>query len=109
MKHTPGPWKWENIPSAGFDIKAKIAFFKNKKPLSFFQLPTQNTIRFQLNERGELWGSISYETWVQFKSVKWKEMQKANARLIAKCPTMYKYIKKKADMGCKEAKAILSE
>lgn len=37
----------------------------------------------------------------------WYEEQKANARLVAACPTMYKFIKTQAMAGCREAKELI--
>ncbi len=92
-KHTPGPWKAVSVPSAGIDIRAKLMSFKTEDPLALFQLPDKTNIVFRLNDKGELWGSIAYEAWVQFKPPGWEQEQEANARLIAAAPDLLDAVK----------------
>jgi len=86
-KHTPGPWKYRDVPGAGLEIYAKMTNFPEfKQPISFFHMPSNKDIRFQLNDKGELWGTIAYEAWRQFPDKKWDNVQTANAQLIAAAP-----------------------
>ena len=42
------------------------------------------------------------------RNINWDNAEEqANAHLIASCPTMFNYIKKKADEGCEDAKSVI--
>lgn len=96
-KHTPGPWMWVDFPSGGLQIKAKLYTLPQPisnqpdsqgKVFSFFELPVLSNVSTQFNHRGELWATLAYESFAQFPTPEWTEMQTANARLIAAAPDM---------------------
>jgi hypothetical protein len=84
-KAHPGPYIGEDVPGAGFQIKAKFPQYSwtKDKLLSFFRMPQSSDIRFQLGQDGNLYGLIAYEEWVQFPPNRWEEMQKANCEAFA--------------------------
>lgn len=79
---TKEPWEMRDIPAAGIGIFAKLAEFKDHL-LSFFRPLRPDMVSFRLNEKGELWGQLAVEEWVQFSPSGWDERQRANARLMA--------------------------
>lgn len=79
--HTPGPWTAKNSPGAGLEIWADLRaalgekFSKDFPIYGFHAAPAPKV-------------QIAYETWVQFPSEEWAQMQEANARLIAAAPEL---------------------
>ena len=86
-KHTPGPWEDHGSCSSGHEIKAKIARI-GEDFITLFHAPSIKEISFRLNEKGELWGLLCYESYVQFPSDNWEKMQEANIRLITAAPDL---------------------
>jgi len=100
-KHTPGPWRLEDIPAAGLEIKADIEGFKD--PLSLFQMPGNENLSFGIGKDNQVYVTLSYETWMggPGKPDFWEGMQKANAQLISATPDLYE--------ACKEALRMYKE
>jgi hypothetical protein len=82
--HTPGPWRYEDVPSAGLEIMGPVHLVDAvelpkgipAKPINIFGLASPQNVL------------LSYERWVQFEPKGWHEMQVANARLIAAAPDL---------------------
>lgn len=82
-KATPGPWELRDLPSHGIEIWA---------PVNIGGKPGQETIQpiydlsvkpqLRVLDDGTTEMIIAYESWRQFPSPNFQEMQKANARLI---------------------------
>lgn len=88
-KHTPGPWKFEHHPGAGYELRARIPSLD--RAAKFVEVLVRP--RLEINEDGEVYAFIAYESWNQFPSEDWRAMQAANARLIAKSPEMFELLK----------------
>jgi hypothetical protein len=75
-KHTPGPWRVN-----GSNIEAPVPF-------------KANCVEFVLKEGYQpILGMdprviLAYLPWIQFEEKRWREMQAANARLIAAAPDL---------------------
>lgn len=83
MKHTPGPWRWEDTSGAGLQIFGTVPFKANCVE---FTLKDAEQPIYGLNDRPP--SLLAYETWIQFAPKEWEEMQTANARLIAAAPDL---------------------
>lgn len=86
-KFTPGPWKAEDKVGAGWEIDAVLpegfqfdATCHGASGKPWFQV-------WVLHESKSI--SFCSERWVQFETQQWKEMQAANAHLIAAAPELY--------------------
>jgi len=89
-KHTPGPWEAKDVPAAGIEIFAKVDIGKEDMSSGVLQ-PIYNVSlkpSLQVGENGIVNLMISYESWRQFPSINFQEMQRANARLIAAAPEL---------------------
>lgn len=93
-KHTPGPWKFEDVSGSGLQIFAPIPF---KAECGEFVLKDCYQPTFSMAEKRvgtaskshpEGYPMIAYETWLQFPEKRWNEMQEANARLMAAAPDL---------------------
>jgi hypothetical protein len=84
-KHTPGPWTCRETAGAGLQIYGNVSAALGKDFAEVVQIfdTFENPPRFM----------IAYERWVQFPRREWKEMQAANARLIAAAPVMFQTLR----------------
>lgn len=93
-KFTPGPWKLEDTPGAGWEIKAKIPQLKNYKSSDggslIWKVPCDTTI----SATDKPQALIGYEPWVQFPPKWWIGMTKANANIITAAPEMYEALER---------------
>lgn len=89
MNHTKGKWEAKDIPSHGWEIFAEVNMGKDEnggvvQPI--YNVDIKPYIR--VGDDGIAYVMIAYESWRQFPSVNFKEMQEANAHLIAASPVM---------------------
>lgn len=75
MKHTPGPWWIVDREGAGLEIYAKVSF--NGGQYGIFQVEKYPRIDGQ--------SLITFESWMQFETEEWSNIQKANAQRIVDC------------------------
>ena len=109
MKHTPGPWEIKNVPSAGIGIFAKVDIGKSDMSNGVLQPIYNVSVKpmLQVQDDGMVVAQLCYESWRQFPSTNFKEMQEANARLIASAPELLKALKRFVESspcsnGCKK-------
>lgn len=81
-KHTPGPWIAEDCIGAGWKIKGVIPF---EAECVEYRMKAAEQMIFEM---------VAYERWVQFEPQNWKDMQAANARLIAAAPDLLEAVEK---------------
>ena len=97
--HTKGPWVAKNVPSAGWEIFAKIPEMEKYKcsdgGYPIWKVPLDN----HMTAGEEPQAIIGYEPWIQFPPKWWIEMTAANAQLFSAAPELLE--------ACKEAMAIL--
>ena len=94
MEYTKGEWEVRDIPSHGLEIYAKVNIGKDEnggvvQPIYDVDIKPNLSI----DNDGKVWMMIAYESWRQFPSTNFQEMQKANANLIAAAPDMYQALK----------------
>lgn len=91
VKHTPGPWEVENE-----QIFAKVDIGKDDMSGGVLQPIYDVPLRPQLsvNDSGIVTMHICYESWRQFPSINFKEMQEANAHLITAAPELLDALEK---------------
>lgn len=87
MKITPGDWEFKDVAGVGFEIWASVnigtdATGKNLQPI--YEGRCAPTLH--IKEDGSVIALIAYESWRQFPSVNFKEMQMANGIAIAALP-----------------------
>lgn len=102
-KYTPMPWEVKEIAGAGIEIFAKVDIGKEDMSGGVLQ-PIYNvslTPSLHVGRDGIVRAMISYESWRQFPSINFQEMQKANAYLIASAPELLE--------ACKMALQYISE
>lgn len=83
-KHTPGPWEFRRPHNQSEGIWARIPHLD--KAAMTVEIPI--TPQLRVGEDGKVFALLAYESWNQFPSDNWLEMQAANARLIAAAPDM---------------------
>jgi hypothetical protein len=84
-KHTPGPWRAVDRVGAGWQIDAILPKgFKIQASL----LADGNNPSMLFTARERIVIQIADERWVQFETAEWKEVQAANAALIAAAPDL---------------------
>ncbi len=97
--HTPEPWTWRNVPSAGVRIEGRLPEIMNKGFVEFtlkhsvpqivFELPTPGmSPRWEveiIREPDEPPFVLGYEPWIQFPNDEWNKMMEANAERIIAC------------------------
>lgn len=87
-KFTPGPWKAEKIPAAGWSIKARLKSWDNRL-LEFFQTCHTPELRVRMSNDGlTLTATLGFETYCQFKAEGWDKELEANMKLIAAAPDL---------------------
>jgi len=85
MKHTKGPWEIKNTPGT-LEIWASVNLGRDQYDVNL--QPIYNVdIRpyIKVDEQGHATMMLTYESWRQFSSVNFQEMQKANAERIVDC------------------------
>lgn len=97
LEFTKGPWKVEDAPGAGWQIKATIPRLENYRfndgGACIWTVP-RDTVISATDKPQPL---IGYEPWVQFPPKWWIEMARANANLISAAPDMYEACKSMID------------
>lgn len=87
-QHTPGPWKWDDVPGAGIQISANVPK-SARVGLYTYRTETDDGDTGMLFTLGEAQiVRLADARWVQFSKPEWDEMQAANARLIAAAPDL---------------------
>lgn len=89
IEHTPGPWEARFNSSQGWTIWASVNLGRDEnngviQPIYEVGLKPQ----LMVNPNGTVSASLSYDSWRQFPSVKFDEMQAANASLISAAPDL---------------------
>lgn len=95
---TKGQWTVKDVDSAGLEIFTEVNLWKDEN--GGVLQPIYNVgIRpsLMVDKNGKVTMMIAYESWRQFPSINFQEMQKANANLIAASPNMYKALKALVD------------
>ncbi len=87
MKYTKGKWTIKNIPSHGLEIYAEVNMGTDEhggvlQPIYNVDIKPH----LKVGEDGKAFLMIAYESWRQFPSINFQEMQEANAQLIAAAP-----------------------
>ena len=96
MKHTPGPWEAKNIPSAGWQIRARLKSYEDQL-LRFFETSHTPNLRVEFSRDSlNLIATLGYETWCQFPVDGWERELAANMRLIAAAPDLLEALVKAA-------------
>ena len=105
MKHTPGPWEAKDVESAGIEIFAKVDIGKEDMSGGVLQPIYRVSLEpsLQVGKDGIVRAMISYESWRQFPSINFQEMQRANAQLISAAPELLEACK----IGLEEMKTWL--
>ena len=94
MNYTKGEWTIKEIPSHGLEIFAEVNMGKDEhggvlQPI--YTVSIRPHLKVCNDGIAEL--MIAYESWRQFPSVNFEEMQRANAQLIAAAPDLYEALK----------------
>ncbi len=84
-KHTPGPWEVRGPDGTGWQVHAHVPSLDRATTIE--QIPIRPTV--SISDDGKVYVCLSYEDWRQFPSDDWREMQAANARLIAAAAELY--------------------
>ena len=90
MKHTPGPWTAIKSNN-GHDIVALVLHYNDHDFINdahLYRVPGKEDISWKMGRDGDLYASLSYETWRQFNVGSWDEQQEANSKLIAAAPDL---------------------
>jgi len=101
-KHTPRPWKFEAKPGSNIYISARVDIGKEDMSKGRLQPIYEVSLRPQLRvgEDGIVYAVLSYDNRIQFPSVDFREMQKANACLIAAAPDLLEALRPFANFAC---------
>ena len=81
-KHTPGPWEFKRPHNESEGIWARIPHLDRAAMIA--EVSIRPSLR--IDEEGKVWALLAYESYNQFPSDNWCEMQKANAALITAAP-----------------------
>ena len=95
-KHTEGPWELRDVVGSGLEIWARVDLGKSRCEQTdlatgpYLQPIYEVSIEPQLRvgKDGTVEAHICYESWRQFPSINFQEMQRANAKLITASPEM---------------------
>lgn len=95
-KITPGKWETkERFKGSHIEIWSTVNLGLDENsmpPQPIYEVSIKPS--FQMGEDGKVYLMISYESFRQFSSVNFKEMQRANSELIAHAPTDIKALLK---------------
>jgi len=94
MSYTKGEWKFEDIPGRGMIITAYIEKPKQMQPIYNVSIRPQ----VEITDDGRLCVTLSYSDWRQFPSDDWREMQRANGRLMTSAPELLEACKEVLNM-----------
>lgn len=93
-RFTPGPWEARDEKGAGLqilavaDIGSSLDSAGSRQVLQpLYKVSIKPTL--SVGDDGRVHMLLSYEDWRQFPTVNFKEMQRANARLIASAPELF--------------------
>ena len=88
--HTKGQWEIQNIPSHGLEICAKVDIGKEDMSGGVLQPIYAVSLKpsLSVDDNGAVTMMVCYESWRQFPSINFKEMQEDNAHLIAAAPEL---------------------
>ncbi len=88
MEYTPGPWEAKNMPSAGWQINARLKSYESRL-LRFYETLHAPDLRVSFSGDGlNLTATLGFETWCQFPVDGWEEELAANMHLIAAAPDL---------------------
>ena len=105
MKHTSGPWEAKKVSGAGLQIWATVDLGPSEHegadrvsgPLLQPIYRVEIKPSLVVGDDGKAYAMLSYEDWRQFPSIRFKEMQEANARLIAAAPDLLSALEELVD------------
>lgn len=94
--HTPGPWQFRETKGAGIEIWAPVNLGPSIESSTGELIgPVLQPVyeafikpRLTVEADGRVYCQISYESWRQFPTIKFDEMQRANGHLIACAPDL---------------------
>lgn len=90
--HTPGPWEAKEVPSAGWQIFAKVGEWGDRQ-CQVIEFSPLDCVTIKAHKDGNLYGLLAYESLVQFKSEPIREQWAGNAKLAAAAPELLDAIK----------------
>jgi hypothetical protein len=86
-KHTPLPWKYQDVVGAGLEIFGTLPKGFHFEGTCHDADGETSFMLWQLTSMAQI--MIACERWVQFETKQWKEMQEANAEFIVKSCNSY--------------------
>lgn len=99
MKHTPGPWELEDAGNNTFEIRARVNVGRDEgggvlQPISSLQ-PS-----LMVGKDGRVYASLVYDSYRQFPSLDFLEMQRANAQLMTAAPDLKDELNDATNLVC---------
>jgi hypothetical protein len=88
-KHCPGPWKLVDLKGAGLQIHATPTQTK----FGVYKFVEGKIVKIYTLRKDPATIGVADESWIQFPTEEWDEMQRANGYLIAAAPEMYEALK----------------